>query len=100
MDPRKTPRTNKTKSLTEDDIYHYLNELSEMEDLDDEGEEFLNHSDFGDPLWYLHPSDEDNDEMTTDVYYSTDPYVERRFLNDPWSVKTNIGAPKKYSKTI
>ena len=93
MDPRKTPR----KSLTEDDIYHYL---QEMEDIDDQAEDFLNHSDFGDPLWYLHPSDEDNQDMTTGDCYVTDPYVARRFANDPWSVKTNIGAPKKYTKNL
>ncbi len=44
-------------SFTEDDVYFYSREDG---DIDSKAEEFLNESDSSDPLWYLHPSDEDN----------------------------------------
>lgn len=43
-------------SFTEDDVYFYDRE----EDLNRKAEEMLTHSNSADPLWYLHPSDEDN----------------------------------------
>lgn len=43
-------------SFTEDDVYFYSRE----EELSSKAEDILNNSDSSNPLWYLHPSDEDN----------------------------------------
>ncbi len=52
----KNPEQLFKSSFTEDDVYFYDRD----EDLDSRAEEALSHSDFADPLWFLHPSDEDN----------------------------------------
>ncbi len=52
----KYERNRNLQSFTEDDVYFYTRDYEESEG----NEDFLNKTDSENPLWFLHPSDEDN----------------------------------------
>ncbi len=85
MEDLRMSRMDKRKINETKQIILESNEFAE--DLDDQAENILQHSDFVDPLWYLHPSDEDNENI----------------LNNEWSRslrKRNRHARDKFSSMV